>query len=139
MYELLQRSPTIPEPQSKDHFFLPIISERRTTPRVRFLCIRLTMFGRNRCLDKGQSRIWVSSHPEVSLPEISAIMPHFGRRRFLSIGGNPLKFFLRCRSELCQRPGLGFVQPALPVPRPGRDREARRDISIIPSRCDSGF
>ena len=28
---------------------------------------------------------------------------------------------------------------ALPVPRPGRDREARRHINIMPSRHDSGF
>jgi len=28
---------------------------------------------------------------------------------------------------------------ALPVPRPGRDREARRDVSIMPARPASGF
>jgi len=43
----------IPEYKFKDHFFLPIISERRTTPRVRFFCILLTMFGRNRCVASG--------------------------------------------------------------------------------------
>ncbi len=39
-----------PEPKLKDHLFLAMISERRTTPRVRFFCIQLTMFARNRCV-----------------------------------------------------------------------------------------
>ncbi len=32
------------ERKLKDHFFLPIISERRTIPRVRFFCIWATVF-----------------------------------------------------------------------------------------------
>ncbi len=55
----------IPESKLKDHFFLPIISERRTIPRVRFFCIWATMFAWNRCVDMGQSIIWVISHPDL--------------------------------------------------------------------------
>ena len=34
---------------------------------------------------------------------------------------------------------LQFHKPALPVPRPGQDREARGDTNIMESRRDSGF
>jgi hypothetical protein len=36
--------------KSEDRSQISEDRERRTTPRVRFLCIRLTIFGRNRCL-----------------------------------------------------------------------------------------
>ena len=45
-------------------FFIAMIKERRTTPRVRFFCVRLTWFGLNRWEERGREPEVMKS-PEV--------------------------------------------------------------------------